>query len=536
MASVGGLFVNLISTFDDKGLKKADSALGKSESGFSKFGKVAGAAFLAAGAAAAAFAVKFGKDALVAGEAASTSNARINQIAESMGVFGEQAGVTSDRLIKLAEATALNTGVDQNAIKATQAKLLTFKELAETADTVGGAFDRATMAAVDLAAAGFGSAESNAVALGKALNDPIKGITALTRNGITFTEAEKEKIKVLVESGKTLEAQEMILGAIETQVGGTAEATANATDKMAVAWSQVEEGVGQMLLPVLEKFTSFMIDSVFPAVKSFAEDVVKKAQPFIEKFSDVFQKDVLPVLKDFAQFIMGTIVPNIRNAFMPVIGALQGAFQSMMTAVEDNRPALMSLLEGFKTVIGWISQYVLPLLTGALAVAFRGIGNSISLVINIIGKLVEGFKNFVNFTKSSIDIIKKTFSAIGNAIMFPFKFAFREVAKFWNNTLGKFKVSIPDWVPFIGGQTWGFPKLPVPELATGGIVTKPTLAVIGEAGPEAVVPLSRGKKYGINPGQGQVTINVSGALDPEAVARQIETILKRSTLRAGAYS
>jgi hypothetical protein len=60
----------------------------------------------------------------------------------------------------------------------------------------------------------------NAVALGKALNDPIKGISALTRNGITFTESEKERIKVLVESNKVGEAQNMILQAIETQVGG----------------------------------------------------------------------------------------------------------------------------------------------------------------------------------------------------------------------------------------------------------------------------------------------------------------------------
>lgn len=77
----------------------------------------------------------------------------------------------------------------------------------------------------------------------------------------------------------------------------------------------------------------------------------------------------------------------------------------------------------------------------------------------------------------------------------------------------------------------------VPALAKGGIVRKPTLALIGEAGPEAVVPLKpRGRDMGIDPVGRTINIHVTGALDPEAVARQIETILKRSTLRAGAYS
>jgi hypothetical protein len=94
----------------------------------------------------------------------------------------------------------MQTGMDNLSIKATEAKLLTFKNLAMTADEVGGAFDRAMLAAIDLAAAGFGTAESNAVQLGKALEDPIKGIAALSKSGVTFTEVEKEKIKAALSS------------------------------------------------------------------------------------------------------------------------------------------------------------------------------------------------------------------------------------------------------------------------------------------------------------------------------------------------
>lgn len=206
-----------------------------------------------------------------AGEDASTANARIKQIADSMGIFGGKTGEVTDRLVTLAEKTAMNTGIDVDAIKQTQAKLLTFKELAGSADTVGGAFDRATQAAIDMQAAGFGDAAMNAVQLGKALNDPITGLTALNRSGITFTETEKKQITQMVKSGDMHKAQATILNAIEHQVKGVAEATANGSDKMAQGWKSVEESIGTALLPTFNKFVDFLNQNVFPTVKALGE-------------------------------------------------------------------------------------------------------------------------------------------------------------------------------------------------------------------------------------------------------------------------
>jgi hypothetical protein len=242
--------IPIISEFDSKGIQKAinefkslEGAGKKAQFALKKAALPAAAALGAVGLAA--------KSAIAAGEAAATANARIAQINKSMGLFGASTDKVNERLIEYANITARATGVDQNQIKATQAKLLTFGALAKTADEAGGAFDRATKAAIDMAAAGFGEASMNAVQLGKALNDPIKGITALAKSGVTFTEQEKDKIAVLVESGKILEAQEMVLKAIETQVGGTAEATANDSDKMKVAFSQVSESIGILLLAIV---------------------------------------------------------------------------------------------------------------------------------------------------------------------------------------------------------------------------------------------------------------------------------------------
>jgi hypothetical protein len=155
------------------------------------------AAFAAASAVAlAAAAIKIN----AIGEEAKAGDRRLQSITKQMGLFGNKADDVSNRLLDFADNQERALGVD--SIVATQSKLMTFAELAKSADKVGGAFDRATMAAVDMAAAGFGTAEGNAVQLGKALNDPIKGITSLTKSGITFTNAQKETIKAMVETGR----------------------------------------------------------------------------------------------------------------------------------------------------------------------------------------------------------------------------------------------------------------------------------------------------------------------------------------------
>lgn len=132
------------------------------------------------------------RDAVAAAEEAKVANDRIDAIAKSMNLFGADTKKTTDRIKEFADTQELLVGVDAEVIKATQAKLLTFKEIALSADKMGGAFDRATILAQDLAAAGFGEATANATQLGKALNNPIEGISALTRVGLTFTEEQKK--------------------------------------------------------------------------------------------------------------------------------------------------------------------------------------------------------------------------------------------------------------------------------------------------------------------------------------------------------
>jgi hypothetical protein len=89
--------------------------------------------------------------------------------------------------------------------------------------------------------------------------------------------------------------------------------------------------------------------------------------------------------------------------------------------------------------------------------------------------------------------------------------------------VGKLSFTVPGWVPGIGGKGFDVPDIPM--LAQGGIVTSPTLAMIGEAGPEAVIPLNRAGGMGL--GGNTITVNVNGG-DPNAVVAALRTYMFRN--------
>ena len=318
--------VNVVikSVFDNKGIQNAQKEFAKIGKSIGKLGAGVGVGI----GLAAAGTTKFAVSALKGAEAAQIAQNRLDQVAKSMGVFGSEAGAVSERLGKFAEANELSLGIDADVIKATQAKLLTFKELALTADTVGGAMDRATMAAVDLAAAGFGSAETNAVQLGKALNDPIKGITALGRAGVTFTEQEKDKIKTLVESGNILEAQNTILSAIETQVGGTAKATASSFEILRLAGAQVMDEVGFALMPAFEEFADVLVTDVAPILADLGKQIGPALASTLELITDIIREANDPSSD------LGKSLAGMGEAFELLIEVVKGGRSDLETSTD----------------------------------------------------------------------------------------------------------------------------------------------------------------------------------------------------------
>ena len=351
----------------------------------SAFGKKAAVGFAAASAGAAA--VGFAATKLVQGaEFAKQADDRLAAVAKSMNLFGAETAVVTDRLQKLADAQEFELGVTAETIKATQAKLMTFKNIGQEADVVGGAFDRATTAAIDLAAAGFGAAEMNAVQLGKALQDPIKGITALNRSGVTFTDVEKEKIATLVKSGEMLEAQDLLLKAIETQVGGTAAATTTSTFKIGAAFGAVSDEIGTLLLPAFEGFANFMVGTVVPLASEFGtafqsggfaggvQFVSTKLQELltivVSKVKEMFPK-VVAALGELARAFVAWVAPMIPK----VIAALRSLVPKIATWLMKTAAFITNkLVEWGDAFFAWVTP-IIPQLLAKLGEVVMSIGN-----------------------------------------------------------------------------------------------------------------------------------------------------------------
>ena len=236
------------------GLKSTMSSLGSGiGTAFSGIAKSVGAIGIAATGAAAAIGgiayklISIGEDGLQAEN-------RIKNVVKSMGLFGSQSGYVADRLIKVADATEISTGVDGDLIMSAQAKLATFRELAKTTGITGGAFDRATQASIDMAAVFGGDATTYAVQLGKALEDPEKGLAALKRTGALTSSQIKAISEEFAQTGNRAKAFDQVLKAIETQVGGAANATASGMSRVKVSIGQMLEEVGKPMSEVFSKF------------------------------------------------------------------------------------------------------------------------------------------------------------------------------------------------------------------------------------------------------------------------------------------
>ncbi|WP_444926789.1 hypothetical protein ACJJI4_01330 [Microbulbifer sp. TRSA002] len=152
---------------------------------------------------------------------------------------GNASGRTAQQLDEQARSVARATLASISGIRDAQGVLLTFKSV--QADV----FDNAIVLSQDLAAVMGGDAKSAALQLGKALEDPATGLTALKRSGVSFTEVEKEQIRTMQESGRVAEAQRYILAKLAQQVGGAGSAEAGgltgAVDSLAQSWQEFLE-------------------------------------------------------------------------------------------------------------------------------------------------------------------------------------------------------------------------------------------------------------------------------------------------------
>lgn len=191
----------------------------------------------------------------------------MGQVEAALKSMGPQAGFTSDQLGEMAGGLMrLSTFDDDEILRKVTANMLTFGNVA------GEQFKRAQQAAVDLSTRMGGDLQAATVMVGKALNDPAKGLAALRRVGIQFTEQQQKQIKAMAEAGNVAGAQRIMLAELERQFGGSAEAMRKATPgaDLKNAWDDFNETVGHAIIQVLPAVTGALsgVLDVFNAMPS----------------------------------------------------------------------------------------------------------------------------------------------------------------------------------------------------------------------------------------------------------------------------
>ena len=273
--------------------KKTTKATKKMEKGMSQMGGVMKKVF--AGAAAIAV-FKFFKGAVQRAEALNSAYAITAQVIKQTG---GAANVTAGQIKELSAEQSRLTGIDKELVTQSNNVLLTFKNVSNQVGKSNDIFNQASGLILDMATVMGTDAKSGAIQLGKALNDPILGVSALNRVGIQFTDTQKEQIKNFQDSGDLMSAQKIILKELEDQLGGTAEAAADSTAKIGNAFKDVSEAFGNVFLEVIEDLEPELIDlaatieDLAPALEGFARalgDTVLAALPLVEGIGTLIEE------------------------------------------------------------------------------------------------------------------------------------------------------------------------------------------------------------------------------------------------------
>lgn len=176
------------------------------------------------------------------------------------------AGLTADEINRMATNFSNLTGIEDDSIVKSQAMLLTFTKIGKDV------FPDATMAILNMSSK-MGGMESATIQVGKALNDPIQGVSALRKVGVQLTVQQEEQIRKFVELGDVASAQKIILAELGTEFGGLAEAMGETTqgkiNKAKNAIGNLGETIGGLLLPALGKAADLLTEAV-QAVDSLA--------------------------------------------------------------------------------------------------------------------------------------------------------------------------------------------------------------------------------------------------------------------------
>lgn len=378
----------------------------------------------------------------------------------------DAAHVGAQGIKELSESLGKKTAIDRATIQSGENVLLTFTNVKNGAAENNKIFDMASAAALDMASAmnhgavDAGNLQQTNIQLGKALNDPVKGITALTRVGVTFTAKQKEQIKTLVEHGKTMDAQKMILRELGTEFGGSAAAQATGGKKIAYAMTEIKESIGQKVLPMLKSLGSIFLNYVIPAFQKLYEkygpgvgkvfvaigDAIKGSVGFVQRYRDI----ITPIAIGIGAVVVATKAWSLATAVWAAITKTATAIQLAFDAAMDANPIGLIVLALIGLAAGLVYAYkhcetfrkFVQAMWKGIATAAQWAWNTVlKPTFNFIATIAlwlwnHALKPLFNLWKLEFTVVAAVFKAIWNNVLHPVFNVIAAVASWlWSNVL-----------------------------------------------------------------------------------------------------
>ena len=474
------------------------------------FSKKAGLAFAAAGAAAAAYAGKLLIDGVKSAIEDEAAQAKLAATLENVtGATKNQISAVEDYITK----TALANGVTDDQLRPSLDRLIrSTKDATKAQELQSLALDIAAGTGKDLSAV--------SEALGKAYDG---NLGALKRLGVGIDDS--------IIKSKNFDAAALALSkTFEGQASKQAETFQGKMARLSIAFDEAKETVGSYVLDALTPLVSNFVDKGIPAIQDFASNLSKTLGPAFGQIVTVIRNDLLPILVSWWKFLYNEVIPAIGAVVKPIIEGLSAAFNTVKKAVQDNSTELKPFYDFLKVIWSFIKDNLAPLLGGAFKTALEVIGT-------IVGGLVTGFSKLVNFISQTITKIKEFVNFVKNNPITSFFFGGDDGSK-GLKAGGPLVLDTTKPELFPTGPTGptGGPLIVTSKQGgtrdIGGLSAAQQAAVLRSIELQAETERLRQARIARQAGRdSNITVNVTGAIDPEGTARTIVDTLNNSFYR-----
>ena len=392
--------------------KQAQAELGRTGSTAGKLGKAA-----AAGAAVAVTAI------VGIGVAAAKSASAVEQgVGASQKVFKAY----SDGVVKNAERADMALGLSKSGyLELANVIGSQLKNAGTPMQKLGSETDKLITKGADLAAT-FGGSTTDAV---NALSSAMKGeLDPIERYGVSIKQSDvnarlaRDGLDKLTGAAKKTATQQALLALINEQTADSTGAFASESNTAAgvgersrAVWENLKATLGAGLLPILVTVGTFFLTRIVPSVRAAAAALSSNLGPSVSRAGSFITGTLIPAVRNVHSWFVSKLAPGIRSGVVPVIENGRAAFARIQTAINNNRPAINNVVSALRTVAEFIASRVIPI-AGRFVGAFINMqSRGLSVVINALGRFINGISSAVGWVQNLIDKIGALASKVANS-------------------------------------------------------------------------------------------------------------------------